>query len=56
MLSNARVAAKKKLRQLEMNKTVRPDELHKVMEKMEKVVRAGTTEVKRLIEGARKGS
>ncbi|MCJ1426828.1 hypothetical protein MMC29_004731, partial [Sticta canariensis] len=28
-LSNARVAVKKKLRQLEMSKTVRPDDLHK---------------------------
>lgn len=55
-LSLIRMAVKKNLRQLEMSKTVRPDELHKAKEKMEKVVGAGTAEVKRLLEGVRKGS
>lgn len=55
-LSNARVTHKKMLRQLELNKSVRPDVLRKAGEAMEKVVGAGTAEVKRLIEGVRKGS
>lgn len=55
-LSQARLTVKKKLRQLEISRSVRPDELHKVKEKMEKVVGAGTAEVKRLLDGVRKGA
>ncbi|MCJ1468958.1 hypothetical protein MMC07_007589 [Pseudocyphellaria aurata] len=55
-LSSARATYKKKLRQLELSKSMRPDELRKAGEAMEKVVGAGTAEVKRLIEGVRKGS
>ncbi|MCJ1264816.1 hypothetical protein MMC22_004691 [Lobaria immixta] len=55
-ISFARLAHKKKLRRLELSKSVRPDVLHKAGEEMEKVVGKGMAEVKRLIEGVRKGS
>lgn len=55
-ISSARLAHKKKLRRLELSKSVRPDELHKAGEEMKKVVGKGMAEVKQLMEGVRKGS
>ncbi|KAF7871471.1 hypothetical protein EAF04_003578 [Stromatinia cepivora] len=52
---NARGAMQKKLRAMEVKKTVRPDDSKKAHKEMEKVVEKGNGEVKKLVEAARKG-
>ncbi|MCJ1284941.1 hypothetical protein MMC26_004278 [Xylographa opegraphella] len=50
----ARGAQQKVLRSMELARTVRPDDLKKAKERMEKVVERGNEEVKRRVEGARR--
>lgn len=45
----------KKLRAMEVKKTVRPDDSKKAHKEMEKVVEKGNGEVKKIVEAARKG-
>ncbi|KAM0127455.1 hypothetical protein ACHAO1_009511 [Botrytis cinerea] len=52
---NARGAMQKKLRAMEVKKTVRPDDSKKAHKEMEKVVEKGNGEVKKIVEAARKG-
>lgn len=54
-ISTARATHKKKLRALELKSRVPRDAVRKAGEEMEKVVAGGTAEVKRLMEGLRKG-
>ncbi|EEH46661.1 uncharacterized protein PADG_02759 [Paracoccidioides brasiliensis Pb18] len=51
---NARGAINKKLKHMGVKKLVRPDDLHKQIEKMEKVAEKGQKEVKDVFEAARK--
>ncbi|EEH37221.1 ribosome recycling factor domain-containing protein [Paracoccidioides lutzii Pb01] len=51
---NARGAINKKLKHMGVKKLVRPDDLHKQIEKMEKVAEKGQKEVKEVFEAARK--
>ncbi|MCJ1405324.1 hypothetical protein MMC11_008551 [Xylographa trunciseda] len=50
----ARGAQQKALRAMELARTVRPDDLKKARERMEKAVEKGNEEVKKRVEGARK--
>ncbi|KAF7888729.1 uncharacterized protein EAF02_003270 [Botrytis sinoallii] len=52
---NARGAMQKKLRAMEVKKTVRPDDSKKAHKEMEKVVEKGNGEVKQIVDAARKG-
>ncbi|KAF7910225.1 uncharacterized protein EAE98_012180 [Botrytis deweyae] len=52
---NARGAMQKKLRAMEVKKTVRPDDSKKAHKEMEKVVEKGNGEVKKIVDAARKG-
>ncbi|TGO47323.1 hypothetical protein BCON_0283g00080 [Botryotinia convoluta] len=52
---NARGAMQKKLRAMEVKKTVRPDDSKKAHKEMEKVVEKGNGEVKKVVDAARKG-
>jgi len=54
-IRNARGAMQKKLRQMEIKKVVRPDDLKKAREEMEKIVEKGGAEVKKAVDAARKG-
>lgn len=45
----------KKLRAMEVKKTVRPDDSKKAHKEMEKVVEKGNMDVKKLVDAARKG-
>ncbi|MCJ1477557.1 hypothetical protein MMC13_006229 [Lambiella insularis] len=51
----ARGAQQKVLRAMELARTVRPDDLKRARERMEKVVEGGNEEVKRRVEEARRG-
>lgn len=51
---NARGAINKKLKNMGVKKLVRPDDLRKHVEKMEKVAEKGQKEVKDVFEGAKK--
>ncbi|KAK2749810.1 hypothetical protein FQN55_003046 [Onygenales sp. PD_40] len=51
---NARGALNKKLKNMGVKKVVRPDDLRKAIEQMEKVAEKGQKEVKDVFEGARK--
>ncbi|KLJ10903.1 ribosome recycling factor [Blastomyces silverae] len=51
---NARGAINKKLKNMGVKKLVRPDDLHKQVEKMEKIAEKGQKEVKDVFEGAKK--
>lgn len=53
-VKNARAAFHKMLRKLELEKLVRPDDLRKAEEGMEKVVRKGNDEVKNVVEVGRR--
>ncbi|GAB7348811.1 hypothetical protein MBLNU459_g7527t2 [Dothideomycetes sp. NU459] len=53
-IRNARQVQQKKLRQLQLAKSARPDDLKKAGQLMEKVVEKGAGEVKRIVDGARK--
>jgi len=51
---DARGKQQKKLREMQKTRSALPDDLKKAGTAMEKVVEKGTTEVKRVAEGARK--
>ncbi|KAH9843350.1 ribosome recycling factor [Teratosphaeria destructans] len=51
---DARGKQQRKLRALQLGKTVRPDDLKKAGVQMEKVVEKGAAEVKKIVDGARK--
>lgn len=51
---NARGAMQKRLRGMQVAKSVRPDDLKKAGERMEKVVERGQGEVKRIVDAAKK--
>jgi ribosome recycling factor len=51
---NARSALNKKLKAMRVKKLIRPDDLHKAIEQMEKIVERGQRDVKDAFEGARK--
>ncbi len=53
-LRNVRAAHQKKLRAWQLARTVRPDDLRKAGELMEKVVERGVDEVKKVVDGAKK--
>jgi ribosome recycling factor len=53
-IKDARGKQQKKLRGMQVGKTARPDELKKAGAAMEKVVERGGTEVKRIVEAAKK--
>ena len=53
-MRQARGAQQKKLRAMGLAKTVRPDDLKKAGDKMEKLVEGGYGEVKKVVEGAKK--
>lgn len=52
---DARGKQQKRLRALELGKSVRPDDLKKARAAMEKVVEKGSGEVKRIVEEKKKG-
>ena len=54
-IRNARAAMQKRLRAMEIKKTVRPDDLKKASKEMEKIVEKGVADVKKTVEAARKG-
>ncbi|OAX80826.1 hypothetical protein ACJ72_04835 [Emergomyces africanus] len=51
---NARGAINKKLKHMGVKKLVRPDDLHKQVEKMEKIAEKGQKDVKEVFEGAKR--
>ena len=51
---NARGVQQKRLRAMQIARTVRPDDLKKAGDGMEKVVERGLEEVKKVVEGARR--
>lgn len=51
---NARGTQQKKLRSMQVGKAVRPDELKKASDRMEKVVTDGSAEVKRILDSAKR--
>jgi len=53
-VKNARQAHQKKLRQMELGKRVRPDDLQKAHKQMEEVVKRGSEQVKDLVDGAKR--
>ena len=53
-IKDARARQQKKLRALQLSKAARPDELKKAGAAMEKVVEKGGSEVKRVVDAARK--
>lgn len=54
-IKDSRAKQQKKLRGLQLSKAARPDELKKAGTAMEKVVEKGGSEVKRVVEAAKKG-
>ncbi|KAH8592103.1 ribosome recycling factor-domain-containing protein [Bisporella sp. PMI_857] len=54
-VKNARAVMQKRLRAMELKKTVRPDDLKKAHKEVEKLVEKGTGDVKKTVEAARKG-
>lgn len=50
----ARAVQQKRLRGMGLARRVRPDELRRAGERMEKVVERGNAEVKKVVEGARR--
>jgi ribosome recycling factor len=54
VIKDARAKQQKKLRAMQLGKTARPDELKKAGAAMEKVVEKGGSEVKRVVDAARK--
>lgn len=53
-IRNARGAAQKRLRAMELKKAVRPDDLKKAHKEMEKIVEKGVADVKKSVDAARK--
>lgn len=53
-VKNARAAMQKRLRAMELKKTVRPDDLKKAHKDMEKLVEKGHADVKKTVDSARK--
>ena len=53
-IRSARQNQQKKLRAMQLAKTVRPDDLKKAGALMEKVIEKGVGEVKKIVDGARK--
>ena len=51
---NGRAALNKKLKAMGVKKSIRPDDLHKAVEQMEKIVERGQRDVRDIFEGARK--
>ncbi|PVH83410.1 ribosome recycling factor [Cadophora sp. DSE1049] len=54
-IRNARGAMQKRLRAMEIKKTIRPDDLKKASKEMEKIVEKGVADVKKTVDAARKG-
>lgn len=54
-LREARGAQRKRLRAMELGKQVGPDEGHRALKEMEKINEGAVGEVRRLVEGARRG-
>lgn len=54
VVKNSRATQQKKLREMKLKKTVRPDDLKKASDQMEKVVEKGQKEVKDVFEGVKK--
>lgn len=54
-IRNARGAMQKRLRAMEIKKTIRPDDLKKASKEMEKIVEKGTADIKKTVDAARKG-
>jgi len=53
-IREARGAHQKKMRAMQVAKTVRPDDLQKAHKMMEDVAQRGNSEVKRILEGAKR--
>jgi ribosome recycling factor len=53
-VQDARAAHHKMLRKYQVDKSVRPDDLQKATKKMEEAVKRGISEVKRIVDGARR--
>ncbi|KAF2471870.1 ribosome recycling factor [Lindgomyces ingoldianus] len=53
-IQDARAAHHKKLRKFQLEKLVLPDDLQKATKRMEEVVKKGHTEVKRIVDGAKR--
>jgi len=53
-IKDARARQQKKLRGLQLSKAARPDELKKAGAAMEKVVEKGASEVKKVVDAAKK--
>lgn len=53
-VKNARAAMQKRLRAMELKRTVRPDDLKKAHKEVEKLVEKGHTDVKKTVDSARK--
>ncbi|KAH7391423.1 ribosome recycling factor-domain-containing protein [Cadophora sp. MPI-SDFR-AT-0126] len=54
-IRNARGAMQKRLRAMEIKKTIRPDDLKKASKEMEKIVEKAVADVKKTVDAARKG-
>lgn len=55
VLREARGAQRKRHRAMELGKQVGPDELHRALKEMEKTNEVAVAEIKKLVEGARRG-
>lgn len=53
-IQNARQTHNKYLRKMSLSKAILPDDLQKATKKMEDVVKRGQSEVKRIVDGAKK--
>ena len=53
-LRDARGRQQKKLRALQLNRSVRPDDLKKAGTQMEKIVENGSKELKKIVDNAKK--
>lgn len=53
-IQNARAAHNKKLRAFKLEKSVLPDDLQKAGKGMEDVIKKGHSEIKRIVDGAKK--
>jgi len=55
VLREARGAQRKRHRAMELGKQVGPDELHRALKEMEKINEGAVGEVKKMVEGCRRG-
>ena len=53
-LKNARQVLQKRLRKMELDRSIRPDDLRRAVKEMEKEVERASTEFKKIVEGTRK--